>query len=81
MKATPSDVFYIVGEKDLNGFIDLASEGKETYSLNEAVDVANGYAMDHHGTPWIIECRCVKQIKRGKTWDPKKRLEGYDEQG
>jgi hypothetical protein len=59
--ADPRKPFYIVDEPGLNGRIDLNVEGKDTLSLQDAIDLAKERASAG-GTQFVIECRVVRKV-------------------
>jgi hypothetical protein len=64
--ADPKLPFYITGDLFLDGSVDIASEGKDPMSLEYALEHAKGLVEECGGTMYVIECRVVQKITRGR---------------
>lgn len=64
--ADPRLPFYITGDLNLDGSVDISSEGKDPLSLEAALDHAKMLVEDAGGTMFVIECRVVRKVTRGR---------------
>lgn len=65
--ADPKLPFYITAWLNLDGSLDISSEGKDPLSLPYAVESAKDQC-DSYGDEaiYVIECRVVRKVARGK---------------
>lgn len=64
--ADPKLPFYIVGNLNLDGSVDISSEGKDPLSLVVAMAHAQEIVEDSGGTIFVIECRVIRKVSRGR---------------
>lgn len=67
-RGVPIDrVFYIRGDQLPNGSLDIEAEGPEPMlSLADITERVSEMAEDHGGTHFIVECRVIRKVSRGK---------------
>lgn len=64
--AMPGKPFYIIADRNCDGSLDIDSEGKTPMELSVALDQAKLSVEEHGGTEFVIECRAIRRISRGK---------------
>lgn len=63
----PGVTFYFYGSADDDDIIDVTSEGiTPLASLDGAISYATDLTMDHGGAHFVIECKVVAKVSRGK---------------
>jgi hypothetical protein len=62
----PSKTFYIWADENPDGTLDIESEVPTPGPFNETLSRIKDIIDDHGGTMYLIECKCIRKIKRGK---------------
>lgn len=62
----PNQVFFILADENLNGSLDISSEGKTPMQKTVAVDQAKQQVDNNGGVSYVVECRTILRVKRGK---------------
>ena len=66
-RADPKKPFYITAWLNLDGNLDISSEGKDPLSFETAFESAREQIDDHGDDAiYIIECRAIRRLTRGK---------------
>jgi hypothetical protein len=60
--ADPRLPFYITAGLNLDGSLDISSEGKDPLSLDAAIEHAMEFVKEHGDEQFVIECRAVKKV-------------------
>ncbi len=57
--------FYIIADGDC-GLVYVEDEGKDPLTFDAAMDVARQRVEDHGGVQFVVECRCIRRVQRGR---------------
>ena len=64
--AMPGKPFYIIADRNVDGSLDIDGEGKTPMELSVAIDQAKNSVDEHGGIEFVIECRAIRRVSRGK---------------
>jgi hypothetical protein len=62
--ADPKFPFYITGDLWPDGSVEICNEGKDSLSLEAAIELATDTVTEHGGTMYVVECRVVRKVTR-----------------
>lgn len=59
-------LFYISGDRNFDNSVGISGEGKTPMSLEDAMESVRDLVEDGGGEMYIIECRVIRRIVRGR---------------
>ena len=63
MKVKPEKTFYILGDLNLDGTIDIETMSIKPMKYLDALEQAHNDVNEHGGSRLVIKCECVSRIQ------------------